>query len=142
MLIRLVLILMVLAFAGGCGSRLPATAPVSGRVTYKAKPLANADVTFTPGEGKRSATGRTDADGRFTLGTFATDDGALLGKHRVTVVANGPPRPAKAGEGSGMPGETVPGDPLIPKKYFNAETSGLEHEVVRGTNTVELTLAD
>jgi hypothetical protein len=143
MLLRITFLLVFCALASGCtGSSSPQTAPVSGRVTYKGKALPNADVTFTPGEGKRAATGRTDAAGRFTLGTFSINDGALVGKHRVSVMARGPDRPAKPGEGSGMPGETVPGDPIIPTKYFSPDSSGLAHEVVRGSNHVELSLTD
>ena len=43
-----------------------------------------ADVAFTP-KGGRPASGRTDAAGRFTLTTFRTNDGAMIGQHIVTV---------------------------------------------------------
>jgi hypothetical protein len=119
---------------------LPATAPVSGTVTYKGKPLPDADVSFMPEGGGRAATGRTDANGRFTLSTFSINDGAVIGKHRVSVIAHGPSRPAKPGEGAGMPGETVPGDPLIPPKYFSPDSSGLVQEVESGGKRVELVL--
>jgi len=128
-------------FAMGCGGG-PATAPVSGVVTYKGKPVPNADVTFAPDNGGRAASGRTDSNGRFTLGTFEVSDGALIGKHKVAVIANGPPRPAKPGEGSGMPGDTVPGEPVIPAKFFSPDTSGLLHEVKSGRNSIDLQLAD
>jgi hypothetical protein len=36
--------------------------------------------------------------------------------------------------GSGMPGDMAPGDPLIPERYFDPQTSKLEFEVVRGKN--------
>jgi len=128
----------------GCGGSSSGTAAVSGRVTYKGKPVANANVSFTPAEGaSRAATGLTDANGRFTLGTFSTSDGALPGNYRIGVIARGPDRPPKPGEtGSGMPGEMMPGDPTIPTKYFAPNTSGLTHEVKRGRNHVELDLKD
>jgi len=141
--IRRVTALFVAAvFAIGCGTSGPRTAPVSGKVTYKGKAVANADVAFVPEDGSRIASGRTSADGRFTLGTFAADDGAIVGKHKVGVIARGPERPAKPGEGSGMPGETVPGEPVIPAKFFSPDTSGLLHEVKPGRNTIDLQLAD
>jgi hypothetical protein len=130
-------------FSIGCGTGGPATASVSGTVTYNGKPVPNAHVSFVPSDASsRAAEGLTDTSGRFTLGTFSPNDGAIVGKYKIGVIANGPPRPAKPGEGSGMPGETVPGEPVIPKKYFSPETSGLEHEVKSGRNTVELTLKD
>ena len=87
--------------------------------------------------------GQTDSDGRFTLGTYAIGDGAAVGSHRVSVIARGPDRPAKPGEvGSGMPGEMMPGDPVIPTKYFTPDSSGLTAEVKRGKNHIDLVLPD
>jgi len=140
---RMMLVAAIWLGVLGCsGSSGPATAPVSGLVTYKGQPLADADVSFAPEGGGRVATGRTDASGRFTLGTFSIDDGAIVGKHRVSIVALGPDRPAKPGEGSGMPGETVRGEPRIPAKYFSPDTSGLVQEVKPGSNSVEIALKE
>jgi hypothetical protein len=134
---------LVLAVLSGCsGGSGPKIAPASGRVTYKGKPLPNADVAFAPVDGSRAAQGRTDANGRFTLGTLATNDGAIVGKHQASVMAYGPDRPPKPGEGTGMPGETVHGDPVIPQKYFAKESSGLEYEVKSGRNFFEIELKD
>jgi hypothetical protein len=145
-------VLRICLVLGACGSVLSAVgcssgsaiAPVSGVVTYKGKPVPNANVSFTPAEGAgRAAAGLTDSSGRFTLGTFSARDGALPCKYRISVIAYGPSRPAKPGEtGSGMPGEMMPGDPTIPKKYFAPDTSGLTSEVKRGRNYVELDLKD
>jgi len=68
----------------GCGRGTPLTMPVKGIVTFQGSPLAEADVAFTP-KGGRPASGRTDAAGRFTLTTFKTNDGAMIGQHIVTV---------------------------------------------------------
>jgi hypothetical protein len=135
---------MLLAAAIGCGGNTPRTAAVSGTVTYKGKPLPNASVSFVPVKGDgRAASGVTNSAGRFDLGTFAADDGAIPGSYRIGIIARGPDRPPKAGEmGSGMPGEMMPGDPLIPQKYFTPETSGLTWEVKRGSNRVELELKE
>ena len=49
----------------------------------------------------------------------------------------------KAGEtGSGMPGEMMPGDPVIPTKYFAPDSSGLTYEVKRGVNRADFELKD
>jgi hypothetical protein len=127
----------------GCGGGSK-TAGVSGHVTYKGKPVAKANVSFTPVEGAgRAASGLTDDNGYYTLGTMSASDGAAPGKYRVTIIARGPDRPAKAGESlTGMPGEMMPGDPIIPQKYFAPDSSGLTFEVKRGSNRADFDLTD
>ena len=127
---------------GGCSDpNLPEVATVTGRVIYKGQPVPDADVSFVPENGDRPASGRTDSSGRFRLGTFYAADGALPGKHRISIIARGPNKPLPPGEiGTGMPGETMPGDPRIPEKYFSPDTSGLAREVVRGSNDFDLSL--
>lgn len=138
----LILILFSLAIATiGCGDAK--MAKVTGTVTYKDKLVPNAHVSFTPVGGGQIASGLTDQNGRFVLGTMGKDDGALVGQHKIHVIARGPGRPLRPGEiGSGLPSDEAPGDPIIPAKYFTPETSGLTHEVVRGSNDVPLTLTD
>src|SRR3954468_4165495 len=80
------------ALAVGCG---PGTkfAPVSGRVTLNGQPLANAPVSFQPiveGGGIAPApgsTGRTNANGEYTLLCADGRPGAWVGRHRVTITA-------------------------------------------------------
>lgn len=126
----------------GCGGGGPA--PVSGTITYKDKPVVNASVSFTPVEGSGpAATGLTDSAGHYNLGTLTTNDGAMPGKYRVGVIARGPERAPKPGEvNSGMPGEMMPGAPVIPTKFFAPDTSGLTFEVVAGRNTADFPLKD
>jgi hypothetical protein len=77
-------------FLASCG---PANmARVSGRVTCRGKPVAEAVITFSPmpkNEGDResgkAAAGSTDADGKYVLTTFRQGDGALIGNHRVSI---------------------------------------------------------
>ena len=76
----------------GCGKSGPKVAPVSGRVMLDKKPLANADIVFSPTEANADkspqveSSSRTDAEGRYTL--LTNDDkrkGALLGAHKVRI---------------------------------------------------------
>lgn len=89
-------VLLSLVLAGCGGSNEYETTPVSGVVTCHGKPVANATVNFTPlpaegrapGQRGRVALGLTDKDGRFKLTTYNDDDGAIVGKHTVTVSLN------------------------------------------------------
>jgi len=72
--------------ATGCGDGRPATFPVTGEVHYNGQPVAGASVVFT--SAGPPAKGVTDAQGKFTLRTFAEGDGALAGEHRVTITKN------------------------------------------------------
>jgi hypothetical protein len=141
LLFRVSFLLTLAAVFAGCGSSSK-TSPVAGRVTYKDKPVAKASISFTPVEGSTpAANGVTDGDGRFTLSTFGINDGALPGNYRVAIIARGPDRPPRPGEmGSGMPGEMMPGEPVIPTKYFAPDSSGLTYEVKRGRNQADFEL--
>ena len=70
----------------GCGGEsLPKRVPVSGSVTYKGKAVEGATVGFLCEGAPRMASGITDKDGKFTLTTYEPNDGAIPGKHTVTV---------------------------------------------------------
>lgn len=73
--------------AAGCDGR--SVVPVSGRVTLNGLPLNNAVVLFQPFDRDNPGTGssgRTDADGRFTLRQIHPDrPGAWPGWHHVTI---------------------------------------------------------
>lgn len=85
----------------GCGGSGNPVAPVQGVVTLDGKPVAEMVVTFTPVPGKtesvgdvnepgKSATGSTDASGKFNLSTYERGDGALVGEHKVSIFGAGP----------------------------------------------------
>lgn len=90
----------------GCNEDPFPVAPVSGTVTFNGNPLPNAHVLFQP---ERKATeievgpesiGHTDAAGRFTLSTVEPSrNGAMIGKHRVSVTI--PEEENKFGGGGG-----------------------------------------
>jgi hypothetical protein len=86
----LLVFLIAALLSAGCGKTH--MAPVTGRVMFNGKPVAEAAVTFdpvprseddqTPG---KPATGFTDAEGYYVLSTYKAEDGALVGEHRVSV---------------------------------------------------------
>ena len=138
--------IMIAVVAAGCGgSDRPRLVEATGLVTFEGQPLENATVVFAPVSGQRVATGKTNVDGEFILGTFGHEDGAILGEHQVTVVARDSVIRDESG-GSSMPGgPTAPAvaPPIIPERYFAAETSGLTATVTEdGDNYFEFPLTN
>lgn len=139
------------------GPQRPRTVPVSGTIRYRGNPVGDADVAFiTPGN-SRYAIGVTDAQGRFTLGTFVPGDGALVGVHRVTVATSRglPPVPVEgplpqtkeeieatmkwieAHEAAVKAGRTG-----VPIRYGRGDTTPLEVTVGSEGGTFDLELTD
>ena len=108
---------------GGCGGEQMSTAPVTCQVTLDGKPLTQGPVLCTPAQG-RQAQGSIQADGTAVLGTYDDADGAVLGTHRIAVVAKvpDPSRPAD--------GRLTAMKWLIPRTFGSPDTSGLKFEIV------------
>jgi hypothetical protein len=122
--------MLMVALEAGCGPSRPALLPAEGLITLDGKPLADAAVVFQPKGGGRPASARTDASGRFKVGTYTPKDGALPGEHTVTIVA---------AESTGPP--NAPNIRWItPKKYSNNQ-SGLSATVAPGSNTFTFDLS-
>lgn len=149
------LLLMVVFCWGGCGESkvIPPTVPASGVVTYKGAPVADADVAFQPTatDGK-TAHGRTDAQGKFSLKTYISGadqaDGAVKGDYKVTVtkiaaVSNAAsPGDAmkKMMEAGGKPAE-VKGE--LPEKYGKTDTTDLKATLGdKGSTDLKFELTD
>ncbi|MFW6171784.1 MAG: carboxypeptidase-like regulatory domain-containing protein [Planctomycetota bacterium] len=136
----------------GCGSGGPEVGKVSGKVTMDGEPLDNALVTFTPVDGGRPSTGKTDENGNYTL-AYADRMGALVGKHQVRVTtltevegedmseigsdSEAYMKQATGGSASDYDNATV-SEP-IPAKY-NTETE-LTRDVESGKNTIDIELS-
>lgn len=124
--------------AGGCGGtdvEHPETTPVKGTVSYKGKPLDSGTISFVS-DGGHTASGPIKSDGTFDLSTFGEGDGAVLGHHRVRVVANNQPVDVMPGSSPGY----KPTKDLIPKKYGDAASSGVEATVAKGQTPIEINL--
>lgn len=84
-------LLAVLLSALGCGSGDFPVASVSGRVLCDGQPVPHAIVFFEPLQSGESAlagkqgTARAKEDGTFVISTYGTQDGAVVGRHRVRV---------------------------------------------------------
>lgn len=160
-----VLSLLPLTLLSGCGGSddRPETVPVTGTVLYNGKPVEKAIVSFSCEGAPRSATGVTDAEGKFTLSTFGLNDGAIVGTHVITVnkpdpKANQAPATANGGDEKLLndpaamteemvkmaddPGAVPAFSGLLPEKYSGASTPLSETVSASGPNEFVLQLTD
>ncbi|WP_166831724.1 hypothetical protein [Thalassoroseus pseudoceratinae] len=120
----------------GCGSsrdpNLPLTAPAGGQVTYNGSPVDQGTVTFHPVGKGNPGVGLIDEDGHFEISTYEPGDGAVVGKHAVTIDI-----PPTLG---GMPAGKVQS---VPKKYTSPDTTPLTVEITEdGDQSLELVVKD
>jgi hypothetical protein len=117
--------------SAGC-SRNSLESSVIGKVTLDGKPIGPGTVVFSSGA-KNPAIGAIDVGGNYSLKTSRTE-GLAAGRYRVAVsVREVPPN-------SNPSDRLPPGKLLHPEKYEAVETSGLEFDVVTGSNTIDLPL--
>jgi hypothetical protein len=119
--LSLPILIVSLFVISGCGSSNEfgvTPVPASGSVLVDGKPVAGLTVELNPtfkwpNEKMPFPQGRTDADGKFKLGTFSPDDGAIPGDYQIAV---------KTDSSEGLGKITAP----IGMQYADASTSGLK----------------
>ncbi|HUY88733.1 MAG TPA: carboxypeptidase-like regulatory domain-containing protein [Pirellulales bacterium] len=124
-------------FLVGCGhkSGVDGVVQVGGSVTYDGKPIEGASVIFSAEGESRSASGITDAGGRFQLTTLTPNDGALPGKYKVAVSKVEVENAMSAEEAkewfqkNGGPPPAGNIKNRLPEKYKDIESSELTAEV-------------
>ena len=133
--------LAVLATCAGCGDGRPSLFPVHGAVVFSSgEPVRQATIELVPEGPSPSPRGKTDVDGRFTIGTYGPEDGAPAGEYRVVVLQVMPPRAAelirKLGEEHAEHGGKIP---VVSLKYSDPQTSNLAY-VVKPNNDNQMQL--
>jgi hypothetical protein len=139
---------LALALAGcSVDNNRPKLGKVSGKVTYKGKPLTAGEVLFTPARNKggdtgQVATGQIDSDGSYVLTTFDTGDGAVLGTHKVTVISReGGDMEKLNRKPDGTIAYVLPKS-AIPKKYSQVDSTPLTYTVTAEGKTIDIDLKD
>lgn len=121
----------------GCGSgggEMP-VAPATGKVVFNGEPVNGGSITLSPiavakGNAGKPASATIGSDGTFKLSTYSSNDGAVVGKHRVSF--SPPPGETK----TNPDGHTA----QLPGKYDGAVLKTTEVEITSGSNelTIEL----
>lgn len=131
----LLLLTLTAGLTAGCGDKL---APVNGTVTYDGTPVDGATVVFMTESGSKSATGRTDDAGNFSL-QYNNGPGIPAGTYKVMVTRT------KIIEGQ------APGDPgaKIDKGYLEKmkakdlpKTSGPPAGLIGGSKAPKADIGD
>jgi hypothetical protein len=117
--------------ATGCGSSY-SLGTVTGTVTLDGKPLPQATVTFSRGQGRMSV-GTTDDQGHYQLLYTVNQQGAEPGTHTVSIATQ-----IDAGSGEGDLAAVEGRKELLPPRY-NDKTE-LTAEVKPGRNTIDFDL--
>ena len=115
----------------GCGPQ-EQVHPVRGKVVYPdGEPMIAGQIEFESQDHDEriNARGPIHSDGTFVLRTFKADDGALLGKHKVVVMApfRDLSRPDLLGRG-------------VHSQYTSYQESDIEFTVEPGENVFEITV--
>lgn len=117
----------------GCGgsSDRPKLGQVTGTVNYNGKPITEGEIVFYPEKG-RSAAGQIKNGKIENVTTFDNNDGASVGKMKVTVSAMDGPK------------NDMYKTPklLTPLKYSSLEMTDLSTEIKPGANSVAFDLKD
>jgi hypothetical protein len=126
-----VLSLGLLAFMAGCSSNQKPVYPTKGRVVWEdgssVKELSGGMVIFQSDAEEISAKAGIDEEGRFVLGTYTLDDGAVAGQHKVAIV-----QPSADESGDYKPAH------IIDPKYESMETTDLAATIEPKSNEIVL----
>src|SRR5262245_21688896 len=134
---RTLLIALFVALSTGC-TKTPSVYKVTGKVTYRSKPLAIGKIAFHHTDAKSPLVlGEIGADGTFQLTTHRPGDGAAPGEYLVTVTSMTP------GQGvEGLDKDYRPPKALIPLKYMRLDETPLKATVEpKDDNVINITLA-
>jgi hypothetical protein len=123
---------MVVGFAAGCGETSQES-QVSGNVSLDGKRLGPGIIVFAPVGNGTPAIGPIEHDGSYSMST-SHEVGLSAGKYKVGISIREVPANVKRGD------RLPPGKLLIPEKYEDSATSGLEYDVAPGSNTIDIEL--
>ena len=98
-------------------ARTPGPSPVSGTVTCNGQPVGNGQIIFLPPNPAGQQATSKIIGGKFSLTSFAPNDGAMPGTYSVDIVP-----------------------PSVPAKYGSQSTSGLTVRINKTANFVSFDL--
>jgi hypothetical protein len=146
------LVAITLVALSGCSSDSgnPPTYPVTGVVKFKDKPVEGATIVFVPTTPQaKAASGQSDAQGNYKMGTFGQGDGVVSGSYKVKVTKWEGLEPAEGKVYMDADAESEiykEGDVVrapknvLPAKFANEDASGFTITVGDKATTLDLPL--
>jgi hypothetical protein len=140
---RLAIIFLFVVLSIGCSDSInQKTYPVTGEVRLGGKPFKGLTVVLRPVDKtnfKRQEIpqGITDENGKFSVHTYTTNDGAPAGDYKIGIALMQP-----LDDEGGDQVKRDPNQPIVPTKYADPETSGLKATVDKKATvlpTIDLT---
>jgi hypothetical protein len=126
----LVVVVIVPLVGAGCSAGL---GQVTGKVTYKGAAVKGGTLIFSPSDGGKPASATVQQDGTFTLGTYSSNDGALVGNHTVSYT---PPEQELTEQQKTDPKYIAP-----PSPYAGLAPKQTQVQIKSGSNTLDIELA-
>jgi len=130
-------VLLLVVCAVGCGETInQKTYPVTGEVRFDGKPFKGLTVVLRPVDKtnfKRQEIpqGTTDENGKFSIHTYSSNDGAPAGDYKVGIALMQP-----MDEEGGDQVKRDSSQPILPQKYADPETSGLKATVEKKSTSL------
>lgn len=141
-----------LAVLAGCGggtdkykAKRPKTVSVTGKLTFKGAPVADATVVFAPTEPSGvAASSQTDSSGTLLPKAFPPDPGMVPGVYKVVATKfEQAAAPATPSGGHDDPMLLAKPKNLLPKKYADASTSDVSITITdKGTDSLAIELKE
>jgi hypothetical protein len=98
-------------------ARRPTPSPVSGIVSSNGRPVGSGKIVFLPRNPAGHPASSQIISGKYSLTTFALDDGAVPGTYDVVFVSPG-----------------------VPARFQSQSTSGLIAQIQKGANMIDFNL--
>lgn len=124
---------LMLCFCG-CPSSDGNIGWVEGVVTLDGEPVDGATVRYYPASGERGSSGKTDSNGYYELRYTRSEQGAVVGEHKVTISTE------VEADGYGQKNAPAARAESIPKKYLDRKNTELTATVASGSNTFNFEL--
>ena len=133
-------VLSLLTFTG-CAKKGPEVVPVSGKVTREGNPYPNVFLNFEPEKG-RPSWAQVDDSGNYTVKYDGTQDGAVIGKHKVWIsYRSKDPREEMIEKGFTKGKSSRPKNMSeVLAKFGNRETTPLIIEITKSESNLEIKL--
>lgn len=138
-------LMVLLTVLPGCQESGVPLGRVSGVITVDGQPVEMATVSFYPENQGRASIGKTNEAGEYELSFSANRNGAIIGKHQVTVSTEFMAQESRTStsyddESGRQPSSGGGRSEMLPLKFTSAKETVLVADVAAGHNEIDFDL--